>query len=177
MKNWGLILSCLIGVSLVASANEPAEKGPLPTPPLRHGRGEMLEGGEMLLRPAVVKQLALSNEQQLQIAAVVGSASNEMSALRAKVQSLARKQAELMGAEPIDEAAILKLSDEIDATRSGMSRTQVKQLLAARKILTADQRLKMREMMKRFLEKQDGKGAGPNKPRGENKARETEKRD
>lgn len=165
MKNFGLIVGCFVGMTIVATANEPAEKGPRPPSPIHHGRSEKV-GGEMLLRPAMIRQLALSNDQQIQIAATVGAASNEMSALRSKVQALAKKQAELMGAEPVDEAAILKLSDEIDAARSGMSRIQVKQLLATRKILTAEQRLKMREMMKRFFEKHEGRAPGPNKPTG-----------
>lgn len=48
--------------------------GARPHPSMRPGKGEMREGGEMmmLMRPKMVQELKLSSEQQTQIAAVVG---------------------------------------------------------------------------------------------------------
>ena len=162
MKYLGIVLSCVLGLTMGVMANEPAEQGARPHPSMRPGKGEMREGGEMmmLMRPKMVQELKLSSEQQTQIAAVVGSASNEMTALRAQMQSLAQKQAGLMGAEPIDEAAVLRLADEIGKVRSDTAKVQIKQMLAARKILTAEQRLKMREMMKQYMGKREGQRPG-----------------
>lgn len=161
MKNTGLILSCVIGLGISVMANEPSDPGARP-PRVNPWQAGVGEGGDMMMltltRPAVVKQLNLSGEQQAQIAAVMNGSSNEMSALRAKMQSLARKQAELMGAETLDETAILTLTDEIGDVRSSMARAQVKQMLAVRKVLTAEQRMKMRAMMKKALENREGPG-------------------
>ncbi len=170
MKKIGLIVGCLVGVTMMASANEPAEQAGRQDLAKRPGRGEMMGGGEMmmLMRPAMVKQLELTSEQQSQMAAVVNSASNEMSSLRSSMQTLAKKQAELMGAETIDENAVLQLADEIGKVRSDMAKMQIKQMLAARKILTAEQRLKMRELVKHSMGKQDGKRF-EGKMKGENK--------
>ncbi|MEI6167523.1 MAG: Spy/CpxP family protein refolding chaperone [bacterium] len=171
MNRFGLIMGSLMGMTMMAMANEPAEQAARPAQPMRQGRGEMREGGDMmmLMRPAVVKELQLTAEQQAQIAAVVGSASNEMTALREQMQTLAKKQAGLMGAEPVDEAAILQLADEIGKVRSDTAKIQIKQMLAARKILTADQRLKMREMMKKFMAKHEGQHPGGRMNKGDGK--------
>lgn len=172
MKNIGLMIGCIMGVASMALADEPAAQGgDRQPPPMRQGKGGMMERGEMmmLMRPAVVKQLELTSEQQAQIAAVVGSASNEMSSLRTKIQTLAKKQAELMGAENIDENAVLQLADEIGKVRSDTAKIQIKQMLAARKILTVEQRLKMREMMKHFMERNEGERPGAKMMRGANK--------
>jgi len=171
MKRMAILLGWAMSVATMAFANEPAEQGVRPAQPVRMGRGERMEGGgEMLLRPMVIKQLALSSEQQSQIAAIVGAASNETSTLRSKMQSLAQKQAELMGPETVDEAAVLQLADEIGKVRSDLAKIQIKQMLAARKILTSDQRLKMREMMKNFMAKNESRRPGGGKiQKGENK--------
>jgi Spy/CpxP family protein refolding chaperone len=171
MKNLGIVMGCVLGMTMIATANEPAEPGARPNPPARQARGEMRDGGDMmmLMRPMVIKQLELTSAQQSQIADVVNAATNEMSSLRTKMQTLAKKQAELMGAEPIDENAVLQLADEIGKVRSDTAKVQIKQMLAARKILTAEQRLKMREMMKNYLEKSEGRRPGGKMNKGENK--------
>lgn len=171
MKNIGLIVGCVMGLTIIAVASEPADQGARTPPPMRQGRGEPREGGEMmmLMRPMVVKQLDLSADQQKQISAAIGSASNEMSKLRSSMQAMAKKQATLMGAEPIDEHAVLQLADEIGKVRSDIAKLQITQMLAARKILTAEQRLKMREMMKQFMNNHDGKRPGNKMMKGEAK--------
>ncbi|MEI8138627.1 MAG: Spy/CpxP family protein refolding chaperone [bacterium] len=171
MKNLGIVVGCVVGMTMIATANEPVGQGARPTPPMRQARGEMRDGGDMLMwmRPVVMKQLELTSEQQSQIAAVVNAATNEISSLRTKMQALAKKQAELMGAEPIDENAVLQLADEIGKVRSDMAKVQIKQMLVARKILTAEQRLKMREMMKNYMDKSEGRRPGGKMLKGENK--------
>jgi Spy/CpxP family protein refolding chaperone len=128
----------------------------------------MREGGDMMvLRPAVAKALQLTAEQQAQMTSVAVASSNEMSGLREQMQKLARKQAALMGAEPVDETAVLALADDIGKVRSEMAKVQVKQMLAVRKILTPEQRLKMREKMKNNMGKHEGKRPGPRLNKGE----------
>lgn len=146
-----------------AMATEPV-KDPRPQPPMAHGRGGGMEGGGdlmMLMRPMVIKQLNLSPEQQAQIAAAICSASNGMSSLRSKMQSLAKQQAKLMGAEEVDEVAVLKLAGEIGDARTDMSLMQVKQMLSARKILTLEQRQQLREMMRKLMDQREGAGPVP----------------
>lgn len=160
MKRMGWIAGCLVGMALGAMADEQA---PPPKAAMLHGRAGGLEkGGDlmMLMRPAVIKQLDLSAEQQAQIAAVSAASSNEISALRTKMLALAGQQAKLMGAESVDEAAVLKLAGEIGDVRKSMSIVQIKQMLAAHKIMTPEQRQKLRGMMKKMMDRPEGDRPG-----------------
>jgi Spy/CpxP family protein refolding chaperone len=67
----------------------------------------------------------------------------------------------------VDETAVLALADDIGKVRSEMAKVQVKQMLAVRKILTPEQRLKMREKMKNNMGKHEGKRPGPRLNKGE----------
>lgn len=168
MKRVELILGCVMGLTMVVMASEPATEGERPGLARLPGGSEMREGGDMMvLRPAVAKALQLTAEQQAQMTSVAVASSNEMSGLREQMQKLARKQAALMGAEPVDETAVLALADDIGKVRSEMAKVQVKQMLAVRKILTPEQRLKMREKMKNNMGKHEGKRPGPRLNKGE----------
>lgn len=168
MKRVELILGCVMGLTMVVMASEPAMEGERPGLARLPGGSEMREGGDMMvLRPAVAKALQLTAEQQAQMTSVAVASSNEMSGLREQMQKLARKQAALMGAEPVDETAVLALADDIGKVRSEMAKVQVKQMLAVRKILTPEQRLKMREKMKNNMGKHEGKRPGPRLNKGE----------
>lgn len=171
MKRVELMMACVMGLTMTVMANEPEAKMERPAGAMLRGGGEMREGGDMLLlRPAVIKELQLTAEQQAQLATIAGSSSNEMSGLRVQMHALARKQASLMGAEPVDENAVLQLADDIGKVRSEMAKIQLKEMLAARKILTPEQRLKMRERMKNFMGKHEGQRPAGRMIKGERKA-------
>jgi Spy/CpxP family protein refolding chaperone len=164
-------------MTMLATANEPAASGAPVAPAasevkakrpeaIRENRGGMMGAGmgmagdmSMLTSPMATKMLEITETQKVQIAAIVASTSNEISALRIKRQELTKKMVELWGADTLDEEAILKMSDQVEGTRSEMAKVQIKQMLAARKILTPEQRQKMREMMTRRMDRR-----GENRP-------------
>lgn len=161
MNRMGWIAGCLVGIALGAMADEQAP--PPPKAAMLHGRAGGLEkGGDlmMLMRPAVIKQLDLSAEQQARIAEVSAVSSNEIGLLRTKMLALAAQQVKLMGAESVDEAAVLKLAGEIGDVRKSMSIVQIKQMLAAHKLMTPEQRQKMRGMMKKLMDRHEGDQPG-----------------
>lgn len=175
MKHMGWIAGCLAGMVMGAMAEGPPQEM-RPHPPMAQGKAGIMDGsGElmMLTRPIVAKQLNLSPEQQAQIAAAISTSSNAMSALRTKIQMLAKEQAKLMGASEVDEAAIVKLAGEIGDARTEIAVLQVRHMLAARKILTVEQRQQLREMMRKFMDRREGPGPGGKRERkaGEGHAR------
>ncbi len=162
MKTLGIMMGCAMAMTWMAAADEPAgqEGGGKRPAAIRENRGGGLMGsgmgggGDMIMltSPMAVKALELTDAQKDQIAAIVGSTSNTIRTLHAKRQELTKNMIELWGADPLDEAAILKMSEQIEAARSEMGKVQIQQMLAARKILTPAQRQKMREMMTRRME-------------------------
>ena len=90
---------------------------------------------------------------------VISGSTNEMRTLSSKMQEAAKNQAELMGQDSPNEEAVMKGVDEIAKIRAEIGRIRMKQMLAIQKILTPEQRAKMREKMKEQMEKRGVPGA------------------
>ena len=127
-----------------------------------HGRGILAMGagrmdGEFPVTPALImsKELGLSKEQQQQVRNILESRKSEITKLHASVGAIARRQVELMGQDSPDEAAILKGVDDVAGIRAELAKSRVKQVLEMLKVLTPEQRAKVRELMKGRMEKRD----------------------
>jgi Spy/CpxP family protein refolding chaperone len=146
----------------LAVAGDKAEGGPAARGD-RHpgmGRGGMEKDG-MMMSPMHIfgnKELGLSKEQLQQMKGIVTGSTNEMTVLHAKMQEVAKNQADLMSQDLPDEAAVLKGADEIAKIHAEIGRIRMKQMLAVQKILTPEQRQKMRETMKEQMEKRRAVG-------------------
>ncbi len=124
----------------------------------REGMGQMMGmmGGMGGIDPAVVRavsnpafaeKLGLSEEQKAKIkaASVTPEANREA---HKKLRDASMKQAELMRAEKIDEAAVMAAIDEAFELRKTMAKEQAKRTIAIKSVLTPEQVKKAQEEMK-----------------------------
>lgn len=160
---WLAAAGCAMAVTAVAEDAAPAAAGAPKAPDggykgmHERGRGMMMEGrdfGEGMIMRAlapdspIAKELGLTKEQIEALKGVMRSASEELKGLHEKMQAAARKQAEMMSANTPDEAAVLKGVEEIGALRTQIAKVTTRQILAAQKILTVEQRAELRGMIK-----------------------------
>ena len=109
--------------------------------------------------PAIVDKLGLSEEQQDKLKAV-GKSGGNVRANQKKVREATMRQDELMKADKVDEAEVMKAIDEVFELRKEMAKEQARRVVAIKSILTPEQIAKAREEMKSFAGSR-GKGRGP----------------
>ena len=86
-----------------------------------------------------------------------------------KVREATKRQFDLMKAEKVDEAAVMKAIDEVFELRKQMAKEQVQRVIEIKAILTPEQIAKAREEMKAgFAARGD---RGPRGPRGDREGR------
>lgn len=149
-------MKCLMTVAaaalaLAAFAEEPA-KTPARPMPMRTPRAMM--GSPMMdpalraaMNPKIAEQLGLSDEQKAKLAALRDEKGNAKE-LQEKVRKGMERQAELLKAEKIDEAAVMATIDEVFEARKELAKEQTKRLIAAKAILTPEQVAKAISAMK-----------------------------
>jgi Spy/CpxP family protein refolding chaperone len=163
-----LITGCAMGLVALAVAGDKPE-GDRPVRQERHpgiGLGAM-DGDMMMPMMRMSKELGLSKEQMQQMREVFAGSTNEMKGMYTRMQEAAKAQAELMSQDSPNEEAVLKGTDEIAKLRAEIARIRVKQMLAAQKILTPEQRTKMREKMKAHMATRRGEMGERMKNRGQ----------
>ena len=121
-------------------------------------RGMMSEGfgGGMMSDPAVMaatnpkiaEKIGLSDEAREQIKKLDVDNREKVKELQAKTREAMEKQAQLMKAEKIDEAAVMAAIDELFECRKEMAKTQTKRLIGVKALLTPEQITKATEAMK-----------------------------
>ena len=160
MKKVIIVTVCLMGWAALAVDQNKTAVG-TPARMERHsGMGMRAMEGDIPMMPLTQmfgnKELGLTKEQIQQLKDIAAGSTNEMKVLQAKMQDLAKHQADLMGQDLPNEEAVLKGADEISSIRAEIGRIRMKQMLAAQKILTPEQRQKMREKMKAHMEQRRG---------------------
>ena len=100
----------------------------------------------------VAKELGLTDEQMQQIRATMTPSAEDMRDMNAKMEQLSARQADLLNVDPLDEEAILKVVHETGDLRNQMTEKRVKQLIAAYKLLTPEQRAKVRDLAKQHMD-------------------------
>ncbi len=172
-----LIVVVVAALSCVAFADGP-EGGQRPEGP-RRGFGPRDGFGPMMVsNPAVAEKLGLSDEQKAKLKELKGNGEANRESQK-KVREAMMKQAELMKAEKVDEAAVMATIDEVFELRKAMAKEQAKRVIAVKSVLTPEQVAKAHEEMKKMFEargdrgpRREGKGPrefkGPRKgPHGE----------
>ena len=101
----------------------------------------------LALNENAAKKLGITAEQTAQLKALPDERA-AMKALQEKVRKSADRQAELLKAEKIDEAAVMAAFDEVWAARKDVAKLQTKRIIAIRGILTDEQITKARDVMK-----------------------------
>ena len=138
-------------------------------------RGERRPGGprggmggmrhhEMGMDPIV---FAVSRPQVVEkkLKAVTDRAKDGSEGMR-KVREATMKQFDLMKADKVDEAAVMKAIDEVFELRKQMAKDQVRRVIEIKAILTPEQIAKAREEMKSGFEARGDRGPRHGGPRG-----------
>ena len=160
-----LIIVAVAALSCVAFADGP-EGGQRPEGPRRglgprDGFGPMMGGVDPIVRmvsnPAVAEKIGLSDEQKAKLKELKGNGGANRESQK-KVREAMMKQAELMKAEKVDEAAVMATIDEVFELRKAMAKEQAKRVIAVKSVLTPEQVKMAHEEMKKMFEARGDRG-------------------
>ena len=171
-----LMMIAVAALCCVALADGPERGAHRPGGPGPHGGMGGMRPHEMgfdpivfaVQRPRIAEKLGLSEEQKAKIKGVTDRAKGGREAMQ-KVREATKRQFDLMKAEKVDEAAVMKAIDEVFELRKQMAKEQVQRVIEIKAILTPEQIAKAREEMKAgFAARGD---RGPRGPRGDREGR------
>jgi len=137
----------------------PGPMGGMPMDPIVH----------MVTSPRMVEKLGLSEEQSAKLKEVNKGGQEAAGETQKKIRAAMEKQAELLKAKEIDEAAVMASVDEVFDLRKAAAKEQMKKIIAVRAILTPEQIEKAREAMKQMRGRRpEGQGyRGRPRPEGQ----------
>ena len=134
-----------------------AERGMMPG---GFGGGMMGDPAVMAAtNPKIAEKIGLSAEACEQIKKLDTDNRAKVQELQKKTRELMEKQAQLMKAEKIDEAAVMAAIDELFECRKEMAKTQTKRLISVKSLLTPEQITKATELLKEFRRERMAKRA------------------
>ena len=143
-------------MSFAAVAEEPAKPGQA------GGALPVERVVRMALNPKMVAKFGITEEQVAKLKALPDNR-EAIKTLQTKANQGNSRQAELLAAEKIDEAAVMAALDESWNARKKIAKLQTSRLIAVRAILTPDQISKVRSAMKSMKVKADDPKAEPKK--------------
>ena len=151
----------LAAASLVAGPKEGREPG-------QRGRRGGMEGGSsdpvvrLVSNPKVAEKIDLSEEQRGKIKEINKANRDNSEDLRKALRDAMEKQAELLKADKIDEAAVMAEIDKAFDARKEMAKRQTRRVIAIKAVLTPEQVSKVLEILKeRPQSKLDRRGKDP----------------
>ena len=136
---------------------------------------QALPPGKWWRRDAVVRELALSADQQARLDRVFASAAENLIDARGEVEKAQIALKAALDERTPDRAAIQKVAARVNAARGRMFELELMMLLDMRSVLTEPQWNRMRGFLDRVEEQRrnrppdggpDGPPNGPNRPRG-----------
>lgn len=131
-------MKCLFAMAAAALALAAVAQDPAPDRPRQAPAGTIDPIVRAALNPKVSKKIGLTEEQQAKLKALAGD-NDVMKTLQEKVRKGMSRQAELVAAEKIDEAAVMAALDDVFAARKEVAKHQMKRLIAVKSILTPEQ--------------------------------------
>lgn len=173
---WLMVVGC--AGAMMAEAEEATPTGGFPK---EGARTEMRERGRLIMESRehgeamimkmltadspIAKELGLTKEQTEALKGLLKGSAEEMKGLQSKMEQAGKRQVELMTQSVLDEDAVMKGVEEIGALRTQIAKSTTKRILAAQKVLTVEQRTKLREMIEKRMtsmheRRQEGKGPG-----------------
>ena len=165
-----LMMMAVAVLCCAAMAQESERRGPRPEGPhggMRHHEIGMEPIVFAIGRPQFAEKLGLSDEQKAKLKDVADRVKGGRDNMK-RVREATMRQIELMKAEKIDEAAVMKSIDEVFDLRKQMAKEQDKRVIEHKSRLAAERVAKAREEMKKsFGERgprgphRGGKGRGP----------------
>ena len=156
-----LVIVAAAALCCTAFAEGPEGSGPREG--VRHG-GPRGGGMPMMMDPIVriatnpqmSEKLGLSDEQKAKLKELKTNSRN--SETQKKVREATQRQAELLKADKIDEATVMKTIDEVFELRKEMAKEQVRRVIAVKSLLTPEQIAKAREAVKNMSGPHDERG-------------------
>lgn len=100
------------------------------------------------LGPAVVTELGLSTDQTAQLQKITTQFVSDTQQLRAQLQAKLSELANMWTAQKPNESAIRSKIAEIDGTRAQIRNAMVDRTFAAMRVLTSQQKAKLRDLVK-----------------------------
>ncbi len=96
----------------------------------------------------ISKELSLTNDQVSKIKAIQSDFMSSTQTARTEIQAKMKQMGELWMESQPDAAAIKSLASELDTLRMQVRNSAIDHAISAIEVLTADQRVKLQEMMK-----------------------------
>ena len=137
-KERNMKMKCLFAMMAAALTLAAVAQDPAPDKAHQVPAGALDPIVRAALNPKVSKKIGLTEEQQAKLRAVAGD-KDVLKTLQEKVRKGMSRQAELVAAEKIDEAAVMAALDDVFAARKEVAKHQMKRLIAVKSILTPDQ--------------------------------------
>lgn len=171
-----ILMMATMVFACVAMAQGTAEGRGFRRGPGGHGFGPGMAGAGgdpavmAVMNPNVAKKIGLSDELRAKIREAGSASRDEIDAKQKKMRECMDRQAELMKAPKIDEAAVMAVVDELFNVRRDMAKLQVKRIIAVKALLTPQQLAAALEEVKRMREERrnaraEGKVGEPRGPR------------
>lgn len=151
MKVMTLMMAAAMSLAAMAQEAAPAARG-----------GNMRSVDpvvRMALNPKMAEKLGVTEEQAAKLKALSDD-HETIKGLHEKARKGSDRQAELLRAEVVDEAAVMAALDETWAARKEVARLQTKRIIAVRSILSADQIAKAHAAMKEMRNRPKGLKGG-----------------
>jgi len=125
----------------------------------------------IVTNPKIAEKIGLTDEQRDKIKEINKANRDNNEELRKTLRDTMEKQAELLKADKIDEAAVYAEIDKAFEARKEMAKRQTKRIIAIKAVLTPEQVQKALEIAKEFKDRPMGgrgpgaKGKGPKGPK------------
>ena len=155
-----MIAVCAAALAFAATAQDPT-MGRNPNP-----AGAINPVVRAALNPKLAEKLGITEEQSAKLKAL-NAERGGLKELNERIRKGMERQAELLKADKVDEAAVMAALDEVWEARKEVAKRQTKRIIAVKSILTPEQIAKTREAIKSI-----GKG-GCRKGRGEGKGKKS----
>ena len=153
-----MIAACAAALAFAATAQEPTmRRNPNPA-------GAINPVVRAALNPKLAEKLGITEEQSAKLKAL-NAEKDGLKDLNERIRKGMERQAELLKADKVDEAAVMAALDEVWEARKEVAKRQTTRIIAVKSILTPEQVAKAREAIKSI-----GKG-GCRKGRGEGRGK------
>ena len=158
-----LALTFVAALATVALAQEPAASGDGAKPDRKAmrpagPRGARMQMGSPMMMDSILRmandpqfaaKLGLTDEQKAKLKEISGGRGHDRDSQKA-VRKCMDRQAELLSADKIDEAAIMATVDELCEARKVAMKEHLKRMIAARAVLTPEQLAKAKSLANEF---------------------------
>ena len=155
------MVAALCCVALAEPAADAPRDGARRGGPGMRGGGPFVDPILRVFNPKIAEKLALTDELKAKLKEVTEAAKTAGRDGPTKMRDAMQREAELMKADKIDEAAVMKAIDEVFDLRREMAKAQAKRVIAVKSILTPEQIAKLREETAKMGESRRQRRGGP----------------